>query len=176
MFLLSMNKSLYAMPIKICTSRDDPLFHCCHDSITAVSHAVHLSLPWMGGSQKTPNPDYTGRCGRMVQPRLAVCSKAFKLVWGLVLSSSLGWLCKCCTVVVRVYSFSRFQEIQKDHPFRILKESAHHFTLWGAHLELILPWGIHGLFWLLLIVVIPCLVTDNHVLWKAVTFSLVLVQ
>ena len=60
-----------------------------------------------------------------------------------------------------------FQEIQKDHPFPIPKESTHYFTHWGLHLELFLWWGIHrpplyGLpFWLWLLAVTSHLVTGN---------------
>ena len=55
----------------------------------------------------------------------------------------------------------RFQEIQKNHPFPIPNYSAHFFTCWGLHLELVFQWGIcisllHGLqFWLQFVAVTP---------------------
>ena len=73
------------------------------------------------------------------------------------------------------------QEIQKDHPPPIPKDSAHDLTCWGLALEL-LWWWIHTLrhygllFWLWLMVVTPHLITGNDAIQETVTFSLVLIQ
>lgn len=55
-----LNKSLYIALVKICTNRDDPLFHSCFDSVVkkmfptrCIFHGHKTS-----GSQKVPNPDY----------------------------------------------------------------------------------------------------------------------
>ena len=52
-------------------------------------------------------------------------------------------LSQCHDVVVRVSGSSRFQEIQKDRPFPIPNDTAHHFTHRVLCLELFLRWGIH---------------------------------
>jgi hypothetical protein len=75
-----------------------------------------------------------------------------------------------------------FQEIQEDHAFPILKDSAHHFTSWWLCLELLLWWEIHmsplhGLsFWSRLVVAIPRPVTGDDAVQETVTFSFVVVQ
>ena len=56
-----------------------------------------------------------------------------------------------------------FQEIQKDHPFPTLKDSAHHFTPWDLCLQLFHMLPPHGLpFWIWLIVVTPYLIISNN--------------
>ena len=115
---------------------------------------------------------YNG-CGTKVQPRLAVCSIVFKLVWGLsllcwnrnVVFSGLTLEAWAFSLVSIVIQWSEFQKIQKkDRLFPIPKDSAHHFTCWGLHLELFLRWGIHNfsltelLFQLCLVVVTICLI------------------
>ena len=133
-------------------------------------------------------------CGKIVQPRLALCSMLFKLVWGLALlrgkrkfvafsgltvSLSLG---RCCGVVMQVEGLSRLQENQKDHPFPILKDNAHHITHWGLQLEPFLWWGIHMLplhellFCFPFVMVTPHVVTSNDAIQEMATVSLILVQ
>jgi len=77
--------------------------------------------------------------------------------------------------MARVDGLSGFQEIQKDPPFPIPKDSTYHFTHLELHLELFLQWGIHVATPLATILT-PCLVTDNCAIQKTVTFSLLLVQ
>jgi len=81
---------------------------------------------------------------------LMMFSMSFKLVWAWhyvtrdELSSSLAWLWnveRSAQSVLWCSRVSGFQEIQTDHPFPIPKDSAHHFTHWGLHLEL--WWGTH---------------------------------
>lgn len=104
-------------------------------------------------------------CDRPIQPRFAMWSIVFKLLWGLALScckrkvlwpdcgSSSLQLSWCCDLVARVGGFSGFQEIQKDHSFPISKDStltegcilnfffAGEFTspLCGLHLTVVTP-------------------------------------
>jgi len=59
------------------------------------------------------------------------------LLWPDPGNSSLQ-LSQRCEVAVRVDGLSGFKEIQKDHPFTIPKDSAHHFTCLGQRLELFL--------------------------------------
>ena len=53
--------------------------------------------------------------------------KGFILLWPDSGNSSLQ-LSQCRNVAVRGDGLSGFKEIQKDHPFHIPKDSAHHFT------------------------------------------------
>ena len=93
-------------------------------------------------------------------------------------AQAFGLVISCDAIRV---GLSWFQEIQKDHPPPIPKDSAHDLTCWGLALEL-LWWWIHTLrhygllFWLWLIVVTPHLITGNDAIQETVTFSLVLVQ
>ena len=127
---------------------------------------------------------YNG-CGTKVQPRLAVCSIVFKLVWGLsllcwnrnVVFSGLTLEAWAFSLVSIVIQWSEFQKIQKkDRLFPIPKDSAHHFTCWGLHLELFLRWGIHNLsltellFQLCLVVVTICLIPDNDTTQETISF------
>jgi len=96
---------------------------------------------WKSGGTKSIQ--YSG-CGRTVQPKFAMCSIVFNLVWSLALScckrkaiylwpdcGSLSLqLSQCHDSVFRV-DLSGFQETQKDHPLPILKDSVHCFTCWG---------------------------------------------
>ena len=92
-FLPAMNKILHAALVKICTSGGD--------------HTVHLSLAQTDGSQKAPNPDCTvGGCGRTVQPRWAVFSIIFKLVWGLILLCCKRKVVVFCGLTLKVQTFS----------------------------------------------------------------------
>ena len=89
---------------------------------------------------KSAKPGLYSGCDRTVQPRPAVCSTVFKLVWSLVLSccrrsmilspDPVSWSLQFShpDEVIRADVLTRFQEIQKGHPFPVLKGSAHHFT------------------------------------------------
>jgi hypothetical protein len=137
---------------------------------------------------------YNG-CGKTIQPRFTMCSMVFKLVLGpgVIMLKEKGCLLLWPDSensslrlsqhhVLAVYGLSGFKETRKVHPFRIPKDSAHHFTHWRQHLELFL-WQrihmspLHGMqFWLWLIVVTSCLITGDDAIQETVTFSLVLVQ
>ena len=91
--------------------------------------------------------------GRTVQPRLAMCSMVFKLVWAWCyhvsrerLSSSLVWLWNSSLqlsqhrdVAVRVDGLSGFKLIQKNHLFPVPKDR----VLYLLRAELFLWWGFH---------------------------------
>lgn len=82
-----------------------------------------------------------GRCGRLIQPILAMCFTVFRPVWCPELSCckrkvcQLLWpysgcsslqLSQCYDVAVRADCLFEFQEIRKAHPFPIPKDTAHH--------------------------------------------------
>ena len=123
-----MNESLPATFIKICTSRGDPLFHSCYDHVVVgQSNQDWQFLPWSSNC-------YGAWCYHVARVKLfSSCPDS-----GI---SSLQ-IRQQCYVVIRVDHLSAFQIIQKDHPFPIQKNSAHHFTCWGQRFE-ILWWGIH---------------------------------
>ena len=66
-----MNKSLCALLIKICTSRDDPLFHSCYDGIVARKMLPMQSVfHWPGQMEvRKYQTQIVGGCDRTVQPR-----------------------------------------------------------------------------------------------------------
>ena len=82
------NKSLHATFVKICTNGGDSLFHSSYDSITArkmlpVHSIFHCSEQIEFRKHQIR---ITQWCGRIVQPRLAMCSTVFKLIWNVELS------------------------------------------------------------------------------------------
>ena len=80
-FLLMMNKSLHAVLIKICTSRYEPLFHRYYDCVIARKMLLMQSIISNRWKSEYVKSRVCGGCGRTVQPRLAMCSIVFKLVW-----------------------------------------------------------------------------------------------
>ena len=77
-----------------------------------------------------------------MEPGVVLQEKGRLLLWPVYGNSSLQ-LSQRRDVAFRVDGLSGFNEIQKDHPFLIPRDSAHHFTRWGQRLELFLLWGIH---------------------------------
>ena len=89
-FSPTMNKSLHAALVKICTTGGDPLFQSCYDGVIA---SFIISKRWKSEGTKS---ELYGGCHRTVQPRVAVYSMVFKLIWGLVLL--------CCKRMVVFFS------------------------------------------------------------------------
>ena len=85
--------------------------------------------PNIWNSKGTKSRLYCG-CGRTIQPRLAICSTIFKLVWDLVLPrcnrkvvvfsvlTEVQAFSVVSVVAVRADGWSRFQEIQLSYPKR----------------------------------------------------------
>ena len=194
-----MNKSLHAALVKICTSGGGPLFHSWYDGVFArkilptqsIFHRPEqmearrcqirtIRWVWYDSPAKIDNVLHGLQTG-MGPGVIVLKEKSCLLLWPGSGNSSFQ-LSQRRDVVVRVVGLSGFKEIQKDHPFSIPKDSAHHFTCWGQRLELFLRWGfhmspLHGLpFWLRLVVVTSRLVTGDDVIQETVTFSLVSVQ
>ena len=110
------------------------------------------SVHWPEGrSQKVPNPHYVmGAAGQSRQDWQ--CAPQYSNWYGawhyvtrerlfLLWPDSGSWsfqLIQHCNIAVRIDDLSRFQEIQKKHPFPIQKDSAHHLTCWRLCLELFL--------------------------------------
>jgi len=143
-----MNKSLYATLIKICTSRGDSPFHRCSDGIIAKKmlpmqsifhrpeqmevrrHQIQI-IQWVWKD----SPAKTGNVLRGFQtdegPGVSYYKRKDVFFSSLTLEVS-----QHRDVEVWADSLSRLQETQKDYPFSIPKDSIHHFTSWGLHLEL----------------------------------------
>jgi len=97
------------------------------------------------------------RCGRTVPAKagsmlhriltgmgpglIVLQEKGYLPLWPDTVCSSLQHS-QHCDVVVRGNGWSGFPEIQKDQPFPIPKDSAHHSTHRGPSLVLFLQWGI----------------------------------
>jgi len=89
-FSPTMNKSLHAALVKICTTGGDQLFQSCYDGVIA---SFIISKRWKSEGTKS---ELYGGCHRTVQPRVAMYSMVFKLIWGLVLL--------CCKRMVVFFS------------------------------------------------------------------------
>jgi len=98
-FSPAMNNSQHTILINICTSRN-PLLHCCHNGTTARKTFYFIDPNrW---KLKAAKPKIYGGCGRTVQPRLAVCSRVFKMLWGQEL---LCWKRKMSSSLVLLWKF-----------------------------------------------------------------------
>jgi len=133
-----MNNNLRAALVKICTSGGGPLFHSWYDGVVArkmlpTQSVFHLpeqmevrrrqirTIRWVW--YDSPGGLQTG-----VEPGVIVLQeKGCLLLWPDSGNSSLQ-LSQRRDVAVRADDLSGFKEIQKDHPFLIPKNSAHHFT------------------------------------------------
>ena len=78
-FSPTMNKSLHAALVKICTTGGDPLFQSCYDGVIA---SFIISKRWKSEGTKS---ELQHCCGRTVQPRLAMYSTILKQEWSLTL-------------------------------------------------------------------------------------------
>jgi hypothetical protein len=140
----AMNKSLHAALVKICTSGGGPLFHGLYDGVVARKMLPAQSIfhwpekmevrrhqiwtiwwVWYDSPAKIDNVLYGLQTG--MGPGIIVLQEKGFLLWPDSGNSSLQ-LSQHCSVAVRVDGLSGFKEIQKDHPFPIPKDSAHHFT------------------------------------------------
>ena len=110
-FLQQMNKSLHETFLIICILGGDPLFQSCYDDIIARKMLPMQSIFQQPKrtSESTKSGLYDG-CDRTVQPRLAMRSTVFKLLWSLAL-----WCCKrkvvffsSLTLEVQAFSLIRF--------------------------------------------------------------------
>jgi len=141
----AMNKSLHAVLVKICTSGDGPLFHGSYDGVIArkmlltqslfprpeqmeVRRHQILTIRWVWYDIPTKIDIVLHSLQIGMGPGVVVLQeKGRLLLWPDSGNSSLQ-LRQSCDVAVKVDGLSRFKEIQKDHPFPIPKDSAHHFT------------------------------------------------
>jgi len=140
-----MNKTLHAALIKICTRGGDPLFHSSYDGVVArkmlpTQSIVHrpeqmeirrhqirtIWWVWYDSPTKIDNVLH-GLQICMVPGAIVLREKDCLLLCPDSGNLSLQ-LSQCRDVVVRVDGLSGFKEIQKDHPFPIPNDSAHHFT------------------------------------------------
>jgi len=137
-----MNKSLHAVLIKICTSSGGPLFHSSYDARKMLPMQSSFHRPeqikvrrrqirticwvWHDSPAKIDSVLHGLQTG-MGPGIIMLQQKGYILLWPDSGNSSLQ-LSQCRNVAVRVDGLSGFKEIQKDHPFRIPKDSAHHFT------------------------------------------------
>ena len=104
------------------------------------------------------------------------------LLWPDSGSSSLQ-LIQCLDVSIRIGDLSSFQEIQKDHPFPILKDTQctslyplkaviwNLSSMGNSHVPVHRP-----LFWFWLIVMTPCVITGSDTMQETLTFSFMFVQ
>jgi len=141
----AMNKSLHAVLIKICISGGGPLFHSSYDSVVArkmlptqpIFHRPEqmevrkrqirtIRWVWYKSPAKTDNV-LDGLQTGMGPGVIVLKEKGCLLLWPDSGNSSIQ-LSQHRDVEVRVDGLSGFKENQKDHPFPIPKESAHHFT------------------------------------------------
>ena len=141
----AMNKSLHAALVKICTSGGGPLFHSSYYGIVArktlptqsifyrpeqmeVRRCQIQSIWWVryNSPAKLDNVLHSLQTG-MGPGVIALQEKGCLLLWPDSVNSSLQ-LSQRRDVAVRDDGLSGFKEIQKDHPFPIPKDNAHHFT------------------------------------------------
>ena len=140
-----MNKSLHAALVKICTSGGGPLFHSSYDGVVAKKmlsmqsifhwpeqmevrrHQIwSIQWVWYNSPAKIDSVLYGLQTG-MGPGIIVLLEKGCLLLWPDSGNSRLQ-LSHCRDVSVRVDGLFGFKKIQKDHPFPIPKDSAHHFT------------------------------------------------
>jgi len=139
-----MNKSLHAVLVKICNSGGGSLFHSPYEGVVARKMFPTQSIfhqpeqvevrrrqiwtiwwVWYDSPAKIDSVLHDLQTG-MGSGVIVLQEKGCLLLWSDSGNSRLQ-LSRCRDVAVRVDGLSVFKEIQKDHPFPIAKDSAHHF-------------------------------------------------
>jgi len=160
--------------IKVCINGGDPLFYSCCDGAVARKMLPKQSIfhqpkqmeirrcqirtrwwMWLDSPAEIGNVLHRLQTGT-VPDVIVLQEKVCLLLWPKAGSSSIQ-LSQHHNAVVRVKGFSGFQEIWKGLSYPKILEL---FLQWGIYILL-----LHGLlFWLQLIVMTPCLITNNDVI------------
>jgi len=141
----AMNKSQHAVLVKICTSGGGPQFHSSYDGVVARKMMPTQSIfhrpeqtevrrrrirtirwVWYDSPAKIYSVLHVLQTG-MGPVVITLQESGCLLLWPDSGNLSLQ-LNQRRDVAVGVDGLSGFKEIQKDHPFPIPKDSAHHFT------------------------------------------------